>query len=83
MKEKLLKKYYENVKYGMFSHETLYKKLQGNKTNALMSDKEIIGDSWYSLSPEVQYDIIEELYSDKDNDELSKLYSEKFNLNYK
>lgn len=78
---KLLKKYYENVKYGMFSHETLYKKLQGNKTNALMSDKEIIGDSWYSLSPEVQYDIIEELYSDKDNDELSKLYSEKFNLN--
>ena len=30
----------------MFSHETLYKKLQGNKTNALMSDKEIIGDSW-------------------------------------
>ncbi len=78
---KLLKKYYENVKYGMFSHETVDKKLQGNKTNALMSGKDIIGDSWYSLSPEVQYDIIEELYSDKDNDELSKLYSEKFNLN--
>ena len=78
---KLLKKYYENVKYGMFSHETVDGKLQGNKTNALMSGKEIIGDSWYSLSPEVQYDIIEELYSDKDNDELSKLYSEKFNLN--
>ncbi len=78
---KLLKKYYENVKYGMFSHETVDKKLQGNKTNASMSGKDIIGDSWYSLSPEVQYDIIEELYSDKDNDELSKLYSEKFNLN--
>ncbi len=78
---KLLKKYYENVKYGMFSHETVDKKLQGNKTNALMSGKDIIGDSWYSLSSEVQYDIIEELYSDKDNDELSKLYSEKFNLN--
>lgn len=78
---KLLKKYYENVKYGMFSHETVDGKLQGNKTNYLMSGKKIIGDSWYSLSPEVQYDIIEELYSDKDNDELSKLYSEKFNLN--
>ena len=65
----------------MFSHETVDKKLQGNKTNAIMSGKEIIGDSWYDLSLEVQYEIIEELYSDKDNDELRKLYSEKFKLN--
>lgn len=78
---KWLKKYYENIKYGMFSHETVDKKLQGNKTNAIMSSKDIIGDIWNDLSPEVQYDIIEELYSDKDNDELSKLYSEKFKLN--
>lgn len=78
---KLLKKHYENGKYGMFSHETVDKKLQGNKTNAIMSGKEIIGDSWYDLSLEVQYEIIEELYSDKDNDELRKLYSEKFKLN--
>lgn len=78
---KLLKKYYENGKYGMFSHETTDGKLQGNKTNAIMSSKDIIGDIWNRLSPEVQYDIIEELYSDKDNDELSKLYSEKFKLN--
>lgn len=78
---KSLKKYYENIKYGMFSHETVDKKLQGNKTNAIMSSKDIIGYIWNRLSPEVQYDIIEELYSDKDNDELSKLYSEKFELN--
>ncbi len=78
---KLLKKDYENIKYGMFSHETVDKKLQGNKTNAIMSSKDIIGGIWKDLSPEVQYDIIEELYSDKDNDELSKLYSEKFELN--
>lgn len=78
---KLLKKYYENGKYGMFSHETVDEKLQGNKTNAIMSSKDIIGESWYDLSPEIQYDIIEELYSDKDNDELRKLYAEKFKLN--
>lgn len=78
---KLLKKPYKNGKYGMFSHETVDKKLQGNKTNAIMSGKDIIGDSWYDLSLEVQYEIIEELFSDKDNDELSKLYSEKFKLN--
>lgn len=78
---KLLKKYYENGKYGMFSHETLGGKLQGNKTNVIMSSKDVIGESWYDLSLEVQYEIIEELYSDKDNDELSKLYIEKFNLN--
>lgn len=78
---KFLKKHYENGKYGMFSHETINKTLQGNKTNALMSSKNIIGHSWYDLSSEVQYDIIEKLYSDKENDELSKLYSEKFKLN--
>lgn len=78
---KLLKKYYENGKYGMFSHETIDGKLQGNKTNVIMSSKDIIGESWYDLSPEVQYEIIEELFSDKDNNELSRLYAEKYNLN--
>lgn len=78
---KLLKKYYENGKYGMFSHETVDGKLQGNKTNVIMSSKNIIGESWYDLSPEVQYEIIEELFSDKDNNELSRLYAEKYNLN--
>lgn len=78
---KLLKKYYENGKYGMFSHETVDGKLQGNKTNVIMSSKDIIGDIWYKLSPDVQYEIIEELYSDKDNEKLSKLYAEKYNLN--
>lgn len=78
---KLLKKYYENGKYGMFSHETTDGKLQGNKTNVIMSSKDIIGESWYDLSPEVQYEIIEELFSDKDNNELSRLYAEKYNLN--
>lgn len=78
---KLLKKYYANGKYGMFSHETLDGKLQGNKTNVIMSGKDIIGESWYDMLPEVQYDIIEELYSDRDNDELSRLYAEKYNLN--
>lgn len=78
---KLLKKHYENSKYGMFSHETIDGKLQGNKTNVIMSHKDVIGENWYDLLPEVQYEIIEELYSDKDNDELSKLYAEKYNLN--
>ncbi len=47
---KLLKKDYENIKYGMFSHETVDKKLQGNKTNAIMSSKDIIGGIWKVLT---------------------------------
>lgn len=78
---KLLRKYFENGKYGMFSHETLGGKLQGNKTNAVMSNKDIIGESWYDLPAKVQYDIIEALYSDMDNEKLSQLYADYYKLN--
>lgn len=80
---KLLKKYYENGKYGMFSHETVDTNLQGNKTNAIMANKEIVGQDWYDLSEDDKYDIIEELFSDKSNDELSAIYTKKYNLTEK
>ena len=75
---KLLKKNFVNEKYGMFSHETTDKSLQGNKTNVIMSNEEVMGSIWYDLEPEKQYDIIALLFSDKSNDELIKLYKEDF-----
>ena len=75
---KLLKKYYVNEKYGMFSHETTDKIIYGNKTNVIMANKEVIGSDWYNLEPEKQYDVIDLLFSDKSNDELIRLYKEDF-----
>ena len=59
---KLLKKYFENGKYGMFSHETTDKIIYGNKTNVIMANKEVMGSIWYDLEPEKQYDIIALLF---------------------
>lgn len=77
---KLLKKHFENSKYGMFSHEVTEKSLQGNKTNVIMKNKDVIEDIWDDLGHQKQYEIIELLFSNENDDDLKKLYREKFNL---
>lgn len=66
----LLKKYFENGKYGMFTHEATSKTIQGNKTNAVMGSKDILGEKWENLTDEEKFNIIESILSDITNDEL-------------
>lgn len=74
----LLKKNFTNAKYGKFSHESIDDKIVGNKTNALMASKDILGDKWNNFSDDKKFNIIDLLLSDDSNDELK----EKFKMNF-
>lgn len=74
----LLKKNFTNAKYGKFSHESIDDKIVGNKTNALMASKDILGDKWNNFSDDEKFNIIDLLLSDDSNDELK----EKFKMNF-
>lgn len=74
----LLKKNFTNAKYGKFSHEAIDDKISGNKTNAIMSHKDILGDKWNNFSDDEKFNIIDLLLSDDSNDELK----EKFKMNF-
>lgn len=74
----LLKKIFSNVTYGQFSHESIDDKISGNKTNAVMASKDILGDKWSDLSDNDKYNLIDMLLSDDSNDKLK----EKFKINF-
>ena len=76
----LLKKNFTNAKYGKFSHEAIDDKISGNKTNAIMSHKDILGDKWDNFSDDEKFNIIDMLFSDESNDEVKEKYRNNFNL---
>lgn len=76
----ILKKIFSNVTYGQFSHEAIDDKISGNKTNAIMSHKDILGDKWDNFSDDEKFNIIDMLFSDESNDEVKEKYRNNFNL---
>lgn len=76
----LLKKNFTTVKYGKFSHESIDDKIAGNKTNAVMASKDILGDKWDNFSDDEKFNIIDMLFSDESNDEVKEKYRNNFNL---
>ncbi|WP_242347146.1 type II CRISPR RNA-guided endonuclease Cas9 [Mucispirillum schaedleri] len=76
----LLKKIFTNSKYGKFSHEIIDDEISGNKTNAVMGNKDILGDKWGELSEYDKYNLIDLLVSDSSNDELKEKFRTNFNL---
>lgn len=78
---KLLKKYFLNTKYGMFSHETTDKKINGNNTNYVMGSKNVLGDIWYSFTDEEKYNLIDKLLSNKSDDELHSILADEYKFN--
>ena len=76
----ILKKIFSNVTYGQFSHESIDDKIAGNKTNAIMSHKDILGDKWDNFSDDDKFNIIDMLFSNESNDEVKEKYRNNFNL---
>lgn len=76
----LLKKFFSNSKYGKFSHESIDDKISGNKTNAVMSNKDILGDKWNDFSDDDKYNLIDLLLSDNSNDKVKEEFKVNFDL---
>lgn len=76
----LLKKFFSNSKYGKFSHESIDDKISGNKTNAVMANKDILGDKWSDFSDDDKYNLIDLLLSDNSNDKVKEEFKVNFNL---
>ncbi len=76
----LLKKSFSNVTYGQFSHEAIDDKIAGNKTNAIMLHKDVLGDKWDNFSDDDKFNIIDMLFSNESNDEVKEKYRNNFNL---